>query len=297
MEKVNELIRTHFKGLTNGQKLVAEYIINNPRQIVFCTAKEIGELSKTSETTVIRFCYKVGYTGYSQLQKAVQMSLIEANEDPIVKYREEINALEGRDNMVKRVMEQDIAFIEETLGNLSDKLYEKVITHLVEAKKRFVVGFRSSYGPASWFAFSLNIVRGDTFQYRGAIDDSTFHLSLMDEDSMVIAMSFPRYVQETLSFVSAAKKRGARILVITDNELAPLSEYADLLISIKAPTPIGLKGMPTIFSVLNVLISGVAYSRKEEVRHHISHYEETRRELFPIDKKKNKSYKEDGLKK
>jgi DNA-binding MurR/RpiR family transcriptional regulator len=280
MEAINNLIRTHYKTLSNGQKLVAEYIINHPRHVALSTAKEVGELTNTSETTVIRFCYKVGYKGYSQLQKEVQKSLLEDEvKDPIVKYREDTDALSREGNLLAIVMEQDIKHIEETLGSINKDKYQNAVNTLVKAKKRFVIGLRSSHAPASWLAFSLNIVRGETYLYRGNMDDSNYLLSELNEESVVVAITFPRYVQETISFVRAAKKRGATILVITDHELAPISEYADLLFTVKAPKPIGLSGMPTIFSLLNVLVTGVASSGEKEVQEHFLKYENARQDF------------------
>lgn len=280
MEAINTLIRTHYKTLSNGQKLVAEYIINYPSHVALSTAKEVGELTNTSETTVIRFCYKVGYKGYSQLQKEVQRSLLEDEvKDPIVKYREDTDALSREGNLLAIVMEQDIKHIEETLGSINKDKYQNAVNTLVKAKKRFVIGLRSSHAPASWLAFSLNIVRGETYLYRGNMDDSNYLLSELNEESVVVAITFPRYVEETISFVRAAKKRGATILVITDHELAPISEYADLLFKVKAPKPIGLSGMPTIFSLLNVLVTGVASSGEKEVQEHFLKYENARQDF------------------
>ncbi len=74
MEPINDLIRKNFSTLTNQLKLVASYILNYLHKIAFQKAKVIGELT---ETMVIRFCYKPGYTGFSHLQKEIQASLIE----------------------------------------------------------------------------------------------------------------------------------------------------------------------------------------------------------------------------
>jgi DNA-binding MurR/RpiR family transcriptional regulator len=283
MEPVNVLIRKHFHTLTNRQKLVAEYILNHPHQVAFRKAKEIGELTETSETTVIRLCYTLGFTGYSHLQKDIQVSLLDHGQtDPLEKFKLSTGALSQNDDLIEHMKKQDIAFIEKTLDNLSKDIFQKVIEAILYSKKRFVVGLRSSYAAANWIAFSLNIVKGNTHLYRGEIDDAISLISNMDEESLVIAFSFPRYAEETISFVKTAKKKGAKILAITDNELSPIGLFADILVKAYTPSPTGLKGMPTIFSLINVIVSGVASSKWEEVESRINNYEQTSEKFFPF---------------
>ncbi|MGP4081563.1 MurR/RpiR family transcriptional regulator [Pseudalkalibacillus sp. R45] len=286
MDHINETIREKFNTLTNRQKLVAKYMIDHPYKVATLTAKEIGANTETSETTVIRLCYTLGFSGFSELQKQVNTFLIEKNrDDPLEKYRESTGELSAKDNLIHHIMNQDIASIEKTFSNLSEEMYRKIIDVILQSKKRFIVGLRSSYAPATWLHFSLNIVKGDTSLYKGEIDDAIYMLTEMDEDCLVIAFSFPRYIQETVSFVSAAKKKGAKVLTITDDPLSPVGVLSDWLIKVDTPSPAALNGMTPIFSVLNVLVSGVASSEWKDVGRRINEYEQVSQEFFPFHKK------------
>jgi len=112
-------------------------------------------------------------------------------------------------------------------------------------------------------------------------------MSRLTEKSLVIAFSFPRYAQETVSYVRAAKDRGASVLAITDHELSPIGIMADYLLEIKTAIPTALKGMPVIFSVLNVLVNGIFANDLENVQHRIDQYDRISKEsgLFPFAKK------------
>ncbi|WHY74521.1 MurR/RpiR family transcriptional regulator [Fictibacillus enclensis] len=284
MEPINEVIRKNFNTLTNRQKMVAQFILEHPQHIAFQKAKEVGELTKTSETTVIRLCYALGYKGFTHLQKEIQSNLLDNGQtDPLEKYRVSTGALSQNSvDLIHHIKEQEIAFIEKNLDALDPNLVQKVIEAILYSKKRCIVGLRSSYAAANWLAFSLNIVKGNTHLYRGEIDDAISLISDMDKESLVIAFSFPRYAQETISFVKAAKKKGAKIIAITDNELSPLGSFADLLIKVYTPSPTGLNGMATMFSLLNVIVSGVASSKWEEVHNRINDYEQTSEQFFPF---------------
>lgn len=62
-------IQNNFNALSKGQKLIAEFIINNYDKAAFMTAASLGETVNVSKSTVVRFANTLGYKGYKDLQK------------------------------------------------------------------------------------------------------------------------------------------------------------------------------------------------------------------------------------
>ncbi len=282
MDNVHDRIRKHYNQLTNQQKLVAKFVLDEPKQIALNPAKVIGSLTSTSETTVIRLCYALQYSGYSELQNEIRKHLLspEKRENPVLKYHD-LTEDAGHGEFAY-TMGQDLVSIQEMMNSLDNQLLKRAVESILKAKKIIVVGFRSSYAPAHWLTFALNIVKGNATLYHGQVDDANHFISETTKDYLVIALSFPRYVQETILFAQAAKEKGAKILAISDDELSPIGPIADMLIKVNTPLPTTLKGMATMFSVLNALISGVAYADREKVQQRIRMYEETSRQFYPF---------------
>jgi DNA-binding MurR/RpiR family transcriptional regulator len=182
------------------------------------------------------------------------------------------------------VIEQDSAYVKSTLKDIDVKQYQKAVEKLIESDNRIVLGLRSSFGPASWFSFALNIVIGNTTLYHGESEDANYLLSKVDENTVVIAISFPRYTQETFSFVKAVKKKGACIIAITDDRLSPIGKYADILFRVIAPAPIPLKGITPTFSLLNLLVTSIAATSNPKVQEHMKGYEQNSNEFYPFAK-------------
>ncbi len=290
MEQYQERIRKKYNMFTKRQKVVAKHFIDFPKEVAFQTAKQIGQACGASETTVIRLCYILEYSGFSELQKEIQSSILEdtSSTNPIENFRETSHTLKDT-NLIQYVIEQDNAYVKATLEDIDFKQYQMAVEKLISADNRIVLGFRSSYGPASWFMFALNIVVGNTTQYRGEIEDSNYLLSRVSKDTVVVAISFPRYVRETLSFVKAAKEKGACIIAITDDRLSPIGQYADILFRVIAPTPIPLKGITPTFSLLNLLVTSIAASDNPIVHKHMAGYDQHSSEnyVYAIKGKKN----------
>ncbi|PLR87211.1 MurR/RpiR family transcriptional regulator [Bacillus sp. V33-4] len=286
MDNFKDKIRKQFNELTKKEKLVAKYIVDFPKEVAFQTAKQLGIASNTSDTTVIRLSYSLGYSGYSELQKEIQATLLQESSpttDPIEDFRSTTKSLKDI-NLIQYVIEHDSAYIRATLEQLDYNQYKKAVDLLIASEKRIVIGFRSSYGLANWLTFSLNTVVGDTLLYRGEIEDANYILSQIDDKTLVVAISFPRYTQETFSFVKAAKKKGAMVLAITDDKLSPIGQSADISFTVVAPAPIPLKGITPTFALLNLLVTSIAASQETKVQKRMEEYDQTSDEFFPFTK-------------
>lgn len=284
MESVHERIRKSYEQLTTQQKLVAKYILDEPNQVALLAAKVIGTNTGTSETTVIRLCYALGYSGFSELQNEIRQSLLfpVTNQTVVQPFLDPTYEYKDSDDVISFSMEQDIAFIQKTLNGLDRRLFDQAVQSIVKAKKIVVAGGRSSYTPAYWLSFSLNIIKGESHLYRGQVDDAIHLISEANEDWLLIALAFPRYLQDTVQFAKAAKEKGVTIVAITDHELSPLGPFADVLLKVTTPSPTTLKSMSVIFTLLNALVSGVSQLDREQVQKRIKMYEKTSEQFYPF---------------
>ncbi|WP_232698685.1 MurR/RpiR family transcriptional regulator [Brevibacillus daliensis] len=281
-EQVRERIRKQYNNLTASQKIISKIAIEKPSLLAIHPAKKIGELTNTSEATVIRFCYALGYSGYTELQDEIKRSLLvgDQKKGPIQKYRDTTENIATKDNFAHHVMETDIAYLQQGLQQIDYGLYQQAIESIISANRIVVVGFRWCHIPAKWLFSTLNAIKGNTHLYTGAVDNADYFLTERDQEWLVIAISFPRHPAETVALVNSAKDLGAKVLAITEGELSPISQAADLLLKITTPQPAATSGMPTLFSLLNVLIKGVMVYDHENVQKRLQHYDEISSKLY-----------------
>ncbi|MEH6943918.1 MurR/RpiR family transcriptional regulator, partial [Bacillus sp. JJ722] len=101
-EKVKEL----FAVLSNSQKKVAKYLLDQPKKFAVHSASEIGKEVGVSETTIIRFCYSLQLKGYSELQKIIRNSLIFENSS-LNEYYSSKKQVADQPHFLAEVMGQD----------------------------------------------------------------------------------------------------------------------------------------------------------------------------------------------
>lgn len=58
----------YMKDLTNQEKHVVDYILQNPETIFKVTANELAKQTFTSSSTIVRLCKKFGTKGYPDFQ-------------------------------------------------------------------------------------------------------------------------------------------------------------------------------------------------------------------------------------
>ncbi|EJL44075.1 RpiR family transcriptional regulator [Brevibacillus agri] len=280
-QHVKERIRKQYGHLTASQKIISKIALEKPSLLAIHTAKKIAELTNTSEATVIRFCYALGYSGYTELQEEIKKSLLigDQRKGPIQKYRDTEAAL-TRDNYAHQVIETDIAYLQQSLQQIDYGLLHQAVQSIMAAHRIVVVGFRWCHIPAKWLFSALNAIKGNTHLYTGAVDNADYFLTEREQEWLVIALSFPRHPSETVAMVHSAKALGAKVLAITEGELSPISQAADLLLKITTPQPVATSGMPTLFSVLNVLVKGVMVHDAARVQQRLQHYDEISSKLY-----------------
>jgi DNA-binding MurR/RpiR family transcriptional regulator len=269
MESIRSQIRQAFDQLTASQKKVAKFLLEDPSRLAMLSAKQVGELTGTSETTVIRFSVVIGYPGYGMLQKQIHNALLMERKalNPISRLGTEAASepSEAAEYIAHRTV-TNVTGIERTLTELSPAALEQAVECIRTASHIAVIGLRASFAPAHWLTYSLNILRGNANLYHGGMEDGNYLLSRIQPGWLVIALSFPRYMRETHEFVKAAKHRGAQVIAITDDELSPLALLADQLLKVEIEQSVTLQGMPAVFALLNTLTGFLAVSDSQRVQ-------------------------------
>ena len=69
---VIQSLRKSYDELTRSQKLIAEAIVEDPEFVAFATVDKMAAKLGVSPSTVVRFTYRLGLTGYQDLQERVR---------------------------------------------------------------------------------------------------------------------------------------------------------------------------------------------------------------------------------
>lgn len=184
-------IQTQYTRLSKGQKLIAQYILNNYDKVAFMTACKLGETVGVSESTVVRFANALGYSGYPKLQAALQ-ELIK-NKLTTVQRVEMANDYSDENTILNKILKGDIDNIRETLEEIDGEAFQEAVSRLLKARKIYILGMRTSFVVAQYLGFYLGIILDNVHTVRMDMGDAFEQIVRIGEDDVVIAFSFPRY--------------------------------------------------------------------------------------------------------
>lgn len=266
------VIQTNFHKLSKGQKIIAQFIMNNYEKAAFMTAAKLGERVGVSESTVVRFANAIGYVGYPQLQKQLQ-EMVKTRLTTVQRI-EMSSDYASDENILKNVLKADMENIRSTLEEIDYSVFEQTVKNIVEAKSIYIIGLRSSTALAEFLGFYLNWIRDNVHVVTYTIGDIFEQLFRIDKDDLVIGMGFPRYSSRTIKALEYAKLRGSKVVAITDSLLSPLAANADSTLVAKSNMESFVDSIVAPLSVLNALIIAVGIKERTKLGSSLSRLEE-----------------------
>lgn len=258
------IIQAQYSRLSKGQKLIAQYIINNYDKVAFMTASKLGEAVGVSESTVVRFANALGYAGYPKLQEGLQ-ELIK-NKLTTVQRVEMANEDYSDDSIIlSKVLKSDIDNIRGTLDEIDPKAFKNASEEILKARKIYVLGMRSSHVIAQYLGFYLDLILDNVQVLRMDVGDVFEQIVRINKEDVVIAFSFPRYSKKSYQVVDYAKNKGAHIISITDSYFAPVACLSDNTLLVKSNMASFVDSLVPAMTVANALAISVGMKEKEEI--------------------------------
>lgn len=264
-------IQSQYTRFSKGQKLIAQYILKNYDKVAFMTACKLGEAVGVSESTVVRFANTLGYSGYPKLQDALQEVI--KNKLTTVQRVDMVKEFNDDSAILKKIVKSDMDNIKDTLEEIDEKAFEEAANRILKAKRIYIVGMRSSFTIAQYLGFYLGIILDSVHVIRTDMGDAFEQVVKINEDDVLIAISFPRYSKKSYQIVSYAKEKGAHIVSLTDSPFAPVASFTDNLLLVKSNMVSFVDSLVPALSIANALIVSVGMKEKEDIKQHFDDLE------------------------
>ncbi len=249
MTKINE----NYGKMSKGQKLLANYIIDNYDKAVFLTAAKLGEFLGISESTVVRFATFIGYKGYPEFQQALEeMVRIKLNSSDRI---ELTNGGIEQNGVLRSVLSSDALKIKNTMESIDEAAFENAVEAIINAKRIYVVGIRTCAPLASFLSFYLSMIFDNVVNLQTSSTSELFEQMIhIGNEDCIIGISFPRYSMRTLKALEFANNRQANVITITDSIHSPMNLYSSCNIIAESGMHSVVDSLVAPLSVINALI-------------------------------------------
>ena len=256
-------IQQNMATFSKGQKLIARYIMEHYDRVAFMTASRLGATVGVSESTVVRFATEIGYTGYPELQQAMQ-EMIRNKLTSVQRMEVTANRI-GENDILDSVFTQDMDIIRRTMEETSHENFYAAADAISNARRVYIMGARSSLALATFISYYLKLLLENVILVQSTSEAEIFEQMIrIDEGDVVIGISFPRYSKKAVKALNFARKSGAKVVAITDSTLSPLAEPADYLLLARSDIASIVDSLCAPLSLINALIVTISMKRKKD---------------------------------
>ena len=283
-QDILSVLQSNAYRFSKGQRAIAAYITEAYDKAAFMTANKLGKTVGVSESTVVRFAMELGFSGYPQMQKAMQDMVM--NRLTSVQRMEVANDRIGDQDVLSMVIQSDIEKLRQTAETVSRDDFKAAVEAILSARRVYIMGTRSTSVLASFLGHYLRHMLDSVHVVTSSGASEMFEQIIgVNAQDVVIAFSFPRYSTATFKGAQFCQKTGAKVIGVTDSLLSPLGRSSDHVLLCKSDMISLVDSLTAPFSIANALIVAIAARRERELQKTFSSLEQVWEEYQVYEKR------------
>lgn len=216
-------IKVNYDKLSKAEKRIADFLIENPTNILPLYITELALTCGVSEATVVRFAKKFGFDGYQQLKIAI------AQEHHTRPVNENITAEDAPYDIFTKVCEDIYCSLEKTKKGLAAKALARCCDAILASDEIILLGLGNSAPIANDAAHKMLRLGLKAHPY------TDNHMQVIatghaDSKTVVIGISHSGASTDIIEAMSIAKSCGATTVAITNFQKSPIESVSDVVL-------------------------------------------------------------------
>jgi len=232
-----QTLLAHVRALTptlaRAEQRVAAAVARDPAGTAAMTISELAAQCRTSETTVIRFCRAIGFSGYPELRLALAAAAQAATPAGWQAVGSDIGPDDPSEEIIRKIVYADARAVEETAAQLDAGALGAVVDAVVGARHVDVYGVGASALVALDLQQKLHRVGHAVFAWQDPHIAVT-SASLLRRGDVAIGISHSGATADTVESLAEAHRRRAITVAITNFPASPISRVADHVLTTAA---------------------------------------------------------------
>ncbi|MEW6424745.1 MAG: MurR/RpiR family transcriptional regulator [Bacillota bacterium] len=256
-------LRSIQPSLRPAEARVAEWIMNNPGEILHMSITELAEKCEVAEATVVRLCKKLGYNGFQEIKISLARDLVE----PIKSIHEEVLPTDDLRTMGYKVFHSAMESLSDTLKILDYGELDRAIRAIASAQKIDFYGV----GTSGFVALDAHHKMFKTGLVSAAYNDPHLQIisaGFLSDRDVAVGISHSGSTKDVIESLKVAKNAGATTVCITTFMKSPITRVSDIKLVVAArETTFRSEATAARIAqlcLIDLIIVGVSMLRKEE---------------------------------
>jgi DNA-binding MurR/RpiR family transcriptional regulator len=228
-------VRALLPSLSPAEQRVAQVVLHDPAEAATLTITELADRAQTSETTVIRFCRALGFTGYPELRLtlATEAGRAEGGAGARRVVGSDISPEDDLAQVVEKIAYADATAVEDTAAQLDVEVLRQVVDAIVAARRVDIYGVAASAFVGADFQQKLHRIGRVAFAWSDTHVALT-SAALLRPGDVAIGISHTGTTTDTIDSVAEARRHGATTVALTNFPRSPIALAAEHVLTTAA---------------------------------------------------------------
>lgn len=261
---VSDVINARFDTLTRAEKQLAKSLLDNYPVSGLGSITTVAENAAVSTPTVARMVQKLGYKGYPDFQAHLHQEVEATISNPLTKHDRWASNAPGT-HILNRFADAIMGNLRQTLSDIDVATFDGVAALLSERKRGlYFVGGRITGALAEYFFTHMQVIRPNTTLLSSNSSAWPQYVLNMNPGDLLVIFDIRRYEQEMVNLAAAARRRGAEIIVFTDQWATPAAKHAKYTFRVQIEAPSAWDSSVVTLFIVEALIEAVQSSTWDE---------------------------------
>jgi DNA-binding MurR/RpiR family transcriptional regulator len=253
--------------LSRTQHRLVEYVLSHQFRAATMTIDEFAAANEVSVATANRFARALGLPGYPQFRAELARGF-ESALAPVEKLRSRLaQPPASAAEVFAATLQEDIRNAERSLQAIDAAACERAVDAVLRAQRIYIMGFGASGFLAGLLHRSLfmhcDVV--ESLAGPGGVSQAARRIPRMTADDLMIAIAFPRYLNDTVTLANAARAAGVPVLGLTDKPTSPLAPVASVVLYAHSERQLSPNSETAALGLIEGLGAAVAFRAKDSV--------------------------------
>lgn len=250
------VIRSRYASLTAAEQRVAAYVRDTPERVAVLSLAGLADACGVSDTTVLRTCRTLGYSGYQDFKLRL-VNMLLRREAPMLAWDSDT----ASERPYARYRQRLATDIEMTLDNLDQRSVRRCAERMAASRTVAVLGLGNSGGIAKSLSSALMAIGVRSTHLIDRVDMECL-ADVADARDVIIGVSHSGSAPEVALALTRCGSVGALTIALTNFEPSPVADAAEVvLLTYAAETLLGSAAChPRVlaFIVLEQLVTATA---------------------------------------
>lgn len=215
-------IRSRLPSLSPSETRIADFVLSHPAEVIHMTVAEVADRAGSAESTTVRFCRRVGFTGFQDLK--IQLA---RDTTSLSHYAyDDVEPTDAPGDVLVKVMGFSSRVIQDAASSIDARVFDETVEMMSRASEILIIG----YGASQTVAFSARD-QLTSIGLKVAVPEDANHKYLAahmaSPGSCALLISHTGATRDTIRCAEALRQRGVPTAALTSFPQSRLTTVAD----------------------------------------------------------------------